>query len=91
MGGGHPHEGPSHLLCTPVRMCVCVCVCVIPSAPPSDQRHTHLDSDRVGDVGLNEGLKLALGSLTPLQRGYMLMPARGREVVEHGMVAEGGR
>ena len=43
------------------------------------------------DVGLNEGLELRLGTLAPLQRGYMLMLAGGREVAEHGMVAEGGR
>ena len=54
-------------------------------------RTPHLDSNRVMDVGLNEGLELCLGTLAPLQRGNMLVPARGREVVEHGMVAEGRR
>ena len=43
------------------------------------------------DVGLNEGLELRLGTLVPLQRGYMLVSAGGREVAEHGMVTEGGR
>ena len=69
-------------------MCVCVRDHFSSLLRP---RTPHLDSDRVMDVGLNEGLELAFGALTPLQRGYMLVAAGGREVVEHGMVAEGER